>query len=224
MTPGRNAAQAGWRWTLLAAAVGLLSSLIFSTVLRLPRGLFVACWTITASAFLVWYVVSQNIDMRTQLQRRWVAGLVVGVMLGALLARQVLGQPGSLRAEGLTLAGELLAFGVVYGVVDALMLSVLPVLSLYGMRSANELREPGARYKWAFVALVGSGIVSAAYHAGFAEFRGPQLVEPVIGNVLITLSYLLTGSPVAPIVSHVLMHAAAVMHGMATTVQLPPHY
>jgi hypothetical protein len=204
--------------------VGLLSSLLLSTVLRLPRGLFVACWTIAASAFLVWYLVSQRIDIRTQLKRRWVAGLVVGVMLGVLLGRQVLGQPGSVRAEGFTLTGELVAFGLVYGVVDAMMLSVVPVLSLYGMRQAAELREPAARYKWALVSLLGSTIVTAAYHTGFAEFRGPQLLQPVIGNVLITLSYLLTGSPVAPIVSHVLMHAAAVMHGMATTAQLPPHY
>jgi hypothetical protein len=48
-------------------------------------------------------------------------------------------------------------------------------------------------------------------------------MQPLIGNVLITLTYLLTGSPVAPIVSHVMMHVAAVMHGMATTMQLPPH-
>jgi hypothetical protein len=224
MTSVSETARHSWKWTLLAAGLGLLSSLLFSSILHLTRSVFVACWTIVASALLVWYASSQDIDIRTQLQRRWIAGLIVGVGLGALLARQVLGQPPSIRAEGLTLAGELLGFGLIYGVVDAMMLSVLPVLSLYGMRPASELREPGARYKWAFVALVGSGIVSAAYHAGFAEFRGPQLVEPVIGNVLITLSYLLTGSPVAPIVSHVLMHAAAVVHGMATTVQLPPHY
>lgn len=208
----------------MAAGVGLLSSLLFSGVMHLPRGLFVACWTMTATAFLTWYVVSQGIDPRTQLQRRWIPGLVGGVILGGVLARQVFSQPASVRAEGMTLAGELLAFGIVYGLVDAMMLTVVPVLSLYGMRQASELQAAGARYKWALVALLGSALVAAAYHAGFAEFRGPQLVQPIIGNVLITLSYLLTGSPVAPIVSHVLMHVAAVLHGAATTSQLPPHY
>lgn len=213
-----------WRWTLMAAGVGLLSSLLFSGVVQLSRGLFVASWTITATAFLTWYVASHGIDPRTQLKRRWVPGLVGGVIVGALLVRQVFSQAASARASGMTLAGELLGFGLVYGVVDAMMLTVVPVLSLYGMRQASELRDAGARYRWALLALVGSAVVTAAYHVGFAEFRGPQLVQPILGNVLITLSYLLTGSPVAPIVSHVLMHTAAVMHGMATTVQLPPHY
>lgn len=208
----------------MAAGVGLASSLIFSSVLRLPRGGFVACWTLAASAFLVWYVAAQRIDVRVQLQRRWLPGLVGGVLLGVLLSAQVFAQPASVRANGMTLVGELLGFGLVYGVVDAMMLTVVPVLSLYGMRQASELQAAGARYRWAVVALLGSALVAAAYHAGFAEFRGPQLRQPIIGNVLITLSYLLTGSPVAPIVSHVLMHVAAVLHGAATTSQLPPHY
>lgn len=213
-----------WRWPLMAAGVGLTSSLIFSSALQLPREAFVAFWTLAATAFLAWYLAAQHVDLRVQLRRRWVSGLVGGVLLGALLAAQVFAQPASVRANGLTLVGELLGLGFVYGVVDAMMLTVVPVLSLYGMRQASELQVAGARYRWAVVALLGSALVAAAYHAGFAEFRGPQLRQPIIGNVLITLSYLLTGSPVAPIVSHVLMHVAAVLHGAATTSQLPPHY
>jgi hypothetical protein len=45
----------------------------------------------------------------------------------------------------------------------------------------------------------------------------------LIGNGIMTLSYLASGSPIAPMLSHVVMHIAAVLHGMATTVQLPPH-
>jgi hypothetical protein len=50
------------------------------------------------------------------------------------------------------------------------------------------------------------------------------MVSVVIGNVIITSSYLLTGSPLAAVVTHVIMHVAAVLHGMETTLQLPPHY
>jgi hypothetical protein len=49
------------------------------------------------------------------------------------------------------------------------------------------------------------------------------MAGPLIGNGVVTLSYLITGSPVAPALSHVMMHAAAVLHGAATTAQLPPH-
>jgi len=66
--------------------------------------------------------------------------------------------------------------------------------------------------------------VTATYHLGYPEFRGPAVIQPLIGNVLLTLGFLLTGSPLAAIIGHVIMHAAAVLHGMETTVQLPPHY
>jgi hypothetical protein len=42
-------------------------------------------------------------------------------------------------------------------------------------------------------------------------------------NLLVTLSYLLSGSPIAALLSHILMHVAAVLHGMESTIQLPPH-
>jgi hypothetical protein len=50
------------------------------------------------------------------------------------------------------------------------------------------------------------------------------MLQPLFGNLIITLTYLLSGSPLAPIAAHVLMHSAAVLHGAATTSQLPPHY
>jgi hypothetical protein len=54
--------------------------------------------------------------------------------------------------------------------------------------------------------------------------RGPALGWVVVGNAIITSSYLLTGSPLAAILSHVAMHVAAVLHGMETSLRLPPYY
>ena len=56
------------------------------------------------------------------------------------------------------------------------------------------------------------------------EFQGDAIMQPLIGNAIITLGYLLTANPITPIVAHVAMHIAAVLWGMETTVQLPPHY
>jgi len=218
-----RATHALW-WTVLAALVGFLSSFVLSTLLHWSRGPFLTAYAIVTAAFFVAYVVSQRLDVRTQFCRRWTVGVLGGVIFGILLARQVFMQPASGRAEGLSLVGELAWYGVFYGVVDALLLSVIPVLSLYGMRPASELRHAAGRLRWAAVALLGSALVSAAYHAGFAEFRGPRMVQPIIGNVLVSLAYLLTGNPLAAVISHVLMHVAAVIRGMATTMQLPPHY
>jgi membrane protease YdiL (CAAX protease family) len=74
------------------------------------------------------------------------------------------------------------------------------------------------------MALLASAVVTALYHLGFAEYRGAQVLQPVLGNSIITLAYLLSGNPLAPILAHVMMHGAAVLHGPETTLQLPPHY
>jgi hypothetical protein len=67
-------------------------------------------------------------------------------------------------------------------------------------------------------------LVTAAYHFGFPEYRGGGMVGPVIGNTTMTLGYLLTNNPLAAIFSHIAMHVAAVLHGPASVIQLPPHY
>ncbi|HSA57483.1 MAG TPA: CPBP family glutamic-type intramembrane protease [Gemmatimonadaceae bacterium] len=211
-------------WTLAAAAVGILTSTVFSALLQWPRAAFVAVHSVIVLALVAAYLRVERVGLVRQVQRRWQAGLIVGAFIGALIVRSVLAQPGSPAPQGAALAGALAWFGVVYGTVDALLLSVIPVLTLYGTISADTLKVPGARLRWGVVALLGSALVTAAYHWGFVEFRGPQVMQPIIGNTLITLAYLLSGNPLAPVVAHVVMHVASVLHGMQTTVQLPPHY
>jgi hypothetical protein len=110
----------------------------------------------------------------------------------------------------------------VYGVIDALLLSVLPVLAIYGAVGRGSSSST-VRWRFGVGALLASLGITAAYHLGFDEFRGAAIVAPLIGNGIVTLSYLATGSPIAAMLSHVMMHGAAVLHGMATTAQLPPH-
>jgi hypothetical protein len=197
---------------------------VFSSVLHLSRDLFVALYATSATAFFAGFLRTERIDPVVQLQRRWLGGIVGGALVGALLTRAVFAQSPSLPPTGGALAWALLWNGGVYGFVDGLILNVLPVLAIYGVRPAEELRHAGHRWRWALAALGASLFITAAYHLGFAEFRSAALLAPLIGNTIITVSYLVTGSPVAALVSHVVMHGAAVIHGMDTTVQLPPHY
>jgi hypothetical protein len=74
------------------------------------------------------------------------------------------------------------------------------------------------------IAMLASLLVTIAYHVGYPECRGDGMRGPVIGNTTMTLGYLLTSNPLAAILSHIAMHIAAVMHGPASVVQLPPHY
>ena len=211
------------RWVTAAALLGALSSTLFSSILRFPRDLFVGLHAVAVLGFIFVFARIEGIDPRVQLRRRWLGGLIAGALTGALLARTVLSQPASARPGGVHLAWALLWDGGLYGIIDALLLSVLPVLIVYGARPAGELRNPAARWRWGLSALLASIFITAAYHIGFREFRGPMLAAPLIGNAIVTLSYLASGSPIAALLSHAVMHGAAVLHGVATTVQLPPH-
>lgn len=209
---------------LLAAVMGFATSFACATLLHLSRAGFVAVWTLVAGGFLWWYVRDQRITAGLQLRRRWLSGVVGGLFVGALLVQGVLRQTGSPAPQGGSLALALGWLGLVYGTVDALVLSVVPVLAVYGTRSADTLRQPTARWRFGLAALFASLLVTGAYHLGFPEYRGAALTQPLIGNTMVTAAYLMTGNPLAAVVSHVLMHGAAVLHGIDTAVQLPPHY
>ncbi len=107
---------------------------------------------------------------------------------------------------------------------DGLLLSVIPVHVFSASRSDGLAGSGWRTPKASASALAASLIITALYHLGFSEFRGPSVLQPLIGNGIVTAGYLVSGSPLAPIVSHVIMHVAAVVHGMESTPHLPPHY
>ncbi len=159
---------------------------------------------------------------RTHLRDNLRVGMVAGLVIGALLGITVVQQPGSPAPSGLQLFWSLFWLGLVYGVLDGLLLTVLPVMAL-GVTTRCRY-EDGWGGALVFLGLASSAAVTAAYHLGYQEYRGRQLVQPLIGNTMITAGYIITGNIAAPLTAHVLMHGAAVLHGMETTTQLPPHY
>jgi hypothetical protein len=113
--------------------------------------------------------------------------------------------------------------GIAYGLLDALLLNILPVTLARGVASAGH--GPWVKtVAQGLVALLISAGVTLLYHLGYSEFRGWSILAPVFGNVLITATFIVSGSPLAPLVTHVAMHIGAVLHGMETVPQLPPHY
>ena len=210
-------------WIGTAGVLGFAISAIFSGWLQWDRSTFVLLYGVLVAAFSWAYFRLQRIDPLVQLRRRWRSGTVFGILLGLFLWQGVLSQPESAQPEGAGLYAALAWFGVVYGLADAVLLNVVPVLGVFAMAREKPM-TPVRRLRWGVAALAASLLVTAFYHAGFAEFRGPALIQPLVGNGIITAGYLLTGSPLTALVAHPLMHIAAVLHGMETTAQLPPHY
>ena len=208
------------RWPAVVAAAGFATSAVGTSLLHLNRNWFVAVWAAVAAGTLAAWVLSEGWDPLVQLRRRWMAGLIVGVIAGVPLALAATRGPAAAGGAG---AGELLWLGLVYGAVDAVMLSVVPVLALYGARPGDDLGH-ASRIRMAGLALLASLVIAAAYHLGFADFRNASLVQPLVTTLILTMAYLLSGSPLAPIVGRVMLNAAVLLHGVGAAGPLPPHY
>lgn len=72
-----------------------------------------------------------RIDLLTQLRQRWAGGLIAGVLIGAVLVRGVFQQPASAAPEGGARVWAFAWVGVVYGLADAVLLTVVPVLAVF---------------------------------------------------------------------------------------------
>jgi hypothetical protein len=213
-------------WVAGAAVLGFAIAGLFSSWLRLPRSLFLIPYVILAGLFVYAYQQWSGVSVAALLRHHWLWGLIGAVLVGVFVVRNVLSQPISPHTTGLPLVFELLWSGVVYGGIDALLLSVLPVLATWQAFSTL-----GWTASWPGKLLVGglaivlSLFVTVCYHLGFAEYRQPGgIAGPTIGNGVMSLGYLLTNNPLTAIFSHMAMHITGVLHGPASVMQLPPHY
>jgi hypothetical protein len=211
-------------WVIAACAVGFAITSVFSWWLKLSRNLFLIPYLVLASAFLVVFFVVNRIDVGVILAHNWIWGIVAGVVVGVYLVFNVRSQPASQESRGAALAGEVLWSGFLYGLMDGIFLSVMPVVAIWA---------GAAQFSWAttflgkvlvgFIGLIASLFVSVTYHLGYTEFHSGRIKFAVIGPGLITLAYLLSANPLGSMISHSAMHIAAVLRGPETTVQLPPH-
>ena len=222
MTPKPDLKQS-LAYLVFASIIGFLVPAVFSSVLRWERSVFLIPYVAIVGTFLFLYFRRTPISLK-HLIGRLPYGLVGVAAATFLLISNIQGQPASAIPEGGQLILSLVWIGLVYGVIDGLLLNVMPVLAVQGSRFYESTPSWKERVVRGLIALAASVVVTVAYHSGYAEFHGPKMVSVIIGNVIITSSYLLTGSPLAAVVTHVIMHVAALLHGMETTLQLPPHY
>ena len=84
----------------------------------------------------------------------------------------------------------------------------------------------GATRKAGFgaLALLLSLLVSTSYHLGYAEYRDADLRSPLIGTIVANVPTALTGNPLGSVVTHPMVHVAAVVHQRdgGPTQMLPP--
>jgi len=214
-----------WQMQLPWLGGGLVLSFavpyVGSDMLSLPTNIYYLCYFALVLSFLAAYVRSTGTDLRVLLRRRWAISLALGLLAGAFVVARVLSGAATPGPQGARYAFELIWRGVLYGTVDALLLTVFPclvTLALLGGDIAGVVRKL-AYFACSLVLIVS---FTAAYHLGFEQFRRDGVEAPMIGNTMISVPMLLTANPIGSIVAHASMHVAAVAHAYETPTFLPP--
>ena len=220
-----NLEQISIVWLIGASLIGFGISAIFSGWLKLPRHLFLIPYVTLSGLVLFLFFHKIPIVNKEFWLRNWHWGLVASVIAGAFLVKNVLSQPNSQTAKGLPFYGDLIWFGFAYGIIDGLLLNVMPVVAVMNILSEKNLMgNIGGQILVGLFALLASLVVTLFYHLGYHEFKNKSVLLVLLGNTIITLTFILSGNPLAAVLTHTVMHVAAVFRGPETTIQLPPHY
>lgn len=209
-------------WIPAGGAVSFLASFVFGDLFVIPVDLYYLIYFVTIIGFLVVYAKATGLVLREWTSKRLGWGIILGVVVGAVMVKNVMS-----RAETEQLAGGMLAWaviwrGVVYGAVDGMLLFAFPwtvTWRAFGAESAPLRRRISATIAvWAFIHLV-----TTVYHLGYSDFRSSKIVQPNIGSAIMAVPTLVAANPVASPIAHVFMHVAAVLHSPNTELFLPPH-
>jgi hypothetical protein len=212
-------------WILSAALLGFAIAAVFAGLLKLPRNYYLLVYIPIIAAFFVLFIATNNINLKDLLVHNWYWGLAGAFIAGAFVIKNVYSQPSSERRYGGEFIRDITWPGLTYGLIDALLLTVIPVLAV-----KIALTGPAWTENWlgtigtGIIGLLASFFVTTAYHLGYPEFRGKKVIWPNVGNGVLSLAFILTGNPLAAILPHMAMHVAAMIHGPKTTGQVPPHY
>jgi hypothetical protein len=209
-------------WYGAGAFAAFLLPFLFSSVLDLNHDLYYLIYFVAALAFLAVYVMATGTDVQELFVRNWRWSLGLGVLAAVYLVFTVLSREDSTtRPGGLYFAFSIAWRGVIYGAVDALLLTAFPVAVAYALVS-DRIGNIAERVRFAVLSLVLVSIITATYHLGYEQFREDGVAGPEVGNTIISLPAILTANPIGSVVAHASMHVTADVHAYETDLYLPP--
>ena len=208
------------RWFAAGSILMFAVSFIGADLIAAHHDLYYLVYFTVALTFLASFVAHMHLNWRSLLRRNLGWSLGLGAVMAFALIRNVLGDASTLHPSGVYYAFELVWRGVIYGAVDALVLFVFPAL----VASMIVGEWKGMRRKLAFagLTLVLSFGITAAYHLGYPQFRGSDLVKPEVGALIANVPAALTGNPAGALLAHDAYHVGANLHTYRSGIYLPP--
>lgn len=196
--------------------VGFLVSWVGTEVIRWSRRRYItvlAAVTLVATVVVVGVSGASVTDMTGDRWALGVGGALFTGLLGGFGMRKK--EPVVQHLDTRALPSAAVWEGVVYGVAEGVLLSVLPAFIMWQAAVDGGWNDLAA---WV-IALGLSGMMITVHHLGYWDYRGRRVGLAITGCGLLTVGYLATGSIIAPALGHVLLHIVGITGG----VQLPPH-
>ena len=206
-------------WLGVLVIVSFLVTWVLADRLRMRRTPYIAALTVVTAAMAAGYIAWVGVSVTELLTTHWVWGLLAAPLCGAFLIIGMTRLPVTQKLTGRRLGLALLWEAVVYGTTEGVLLSALPVFMTWQMLHSLDWRGTGGDIARWTLPIVASIVIVIVHHLGYWEYRNRLLVPISFGCGLMSVGYLVTASPIAPTLAHVLSHAASLMHGA----ELPPH-
>ena len=215
----RAGRRAVTEWFATGTVLAFLVPLVGADLLELHHDLYLLVYFTLMGTFLASFAAHQDIDWRGWLRTNLWWGVGPGAVVAFTIVRRVLSDPSMDRPSGAFFWFETAWRGVGYGVMDALLLFVFPATVAYLLLRDGEHRR---RLRFGALTLLLSFGITAAYHVGYPQFRGGDLVQPEIGALVANVPTVLTGNPIGSLVVHASYHVAANVHTYRSEIYLPP--
>lgn len=210
------------KWIVLGAIVGFGASFVFGDLITLPLDLYYLIYFGIIISFFRIYIKKTQLNLKEWFSRRLAWGILLGLIFGALMVQNVLSRPATEKFTGPYLVWLILWRGLIYGAIDGLLLSVFPWMVTW--RAFDIEKKPlGKKIAFGLLAWLFILVLTTAYHLGYADFRSKKIIEPNIGNTIISVPTLVSGNPVGSPMVHAIMHITAIIHSPKTDLFLPPH-
>jgi hypothetical protein len=210
------------KWIVFGAIVGFGASFIFGDMITLPLDLYYLIYFAIIITFFGIYIKKTRLNLREWFSKRLVWGILLGLVFGAFMVQNVLSRPETEKFTGPYLAWLIFWRGLIYGTIDGLLLSVFPWMVTW--RAFDAEKKPlRKKIAFGFLAWFFILVLTTAYHLGYNDFRSKKIIEPDIGNTIISIPTLVSGNPVGSPLVHAIMHITAIIHSPKTELFIPPH-
>ena len=212
-------------WLAGGMAVAFSVPFVLADRLGLQRDLYYAVYAATVVGLFIAWARDTDQSLRVMIARRWRPAVGLGIAFAAVSAFIATGaEDGSAHPGGIEFIGALVWRGVVYGTADGLLLSAFPILLVFAALRDSRLRHrAGGLLAVGAIAMIASLAMTAAYHAGYSDFRSDKLRKPITGDLIWSVPTLATLNPIGAPIAHVGLHVGAVAHNYDTDLFLPPH-